>query len=199
MIIIEGADGVGKTTLCKKLLNSGRLDDHVYAHFTRLPAGFDYHWGYAERMSPRVVQDRFHMSEIVYAAARGEASQLTPELYRLVDARLRLIGAYVVLVVADEGLVKSRWDASQMYDLEKTAAAARMFKSLCDWAAYIDADSKPAEPDRFAEYAVDIDQLIVLNEERPYATDDDVDLILEAYLHRQQAVRLAASRRPVAL
>lgn len=180
MLIVEGPDGVGKTTLCKKLLKG--LPGHVYAHFTRLPPGFDYHWGYADRASRRVVQDRFHMSELAYAKARGERPMLDRHGYQLIDARLRLLGAVTVVVTASAELVASRWDNSQMYSLDATLAAAREYDRVlaeCPW--------------------VDVDVVLRCDQGDPYVTDHAADAVLELYLERQRAVDAVARRRPPGL
>ncbi len=182
MLIVEGTDGVGKTTLCRRLLD--RLPTHVYAHFTRLPAGFDYYWGYADRAGADVVQDRFHLSEVAYAAACGRPCGLTPDLYALVDARLRALGAFTVVVLADPELVRSRWDESQMYDLGTTLRAGEAFADVA------------GRPDF---YRADVDLVITCDVGKPYATDDDVDEVLEGYRRRRGLVAAVAARRPPGL
>lgn len=184
MLIIEGPDGVGKTTLARKLLVG--LPTHVYAHFTRLPSGFDYYWGYRERASRSVVQDRFHMSEVAYAVARGEPSRLDAETYRLVDGHLRGLGAVTVLLTAGPDLVRSRWDDGQMYDLGRTLAAAEVYEVIAGGG---DAGVGP----------VDLDVVIQLSGGKPYATDDDARAVLELYRRRQVVVDDVGRRRPVRL
>lgn len=182
MLIVEGPDGVGKTTLCKKLLAG--LPGYVYSHFTRLPRGFDYHWGYADRVSRYIVQDRFHLSEIIYSAARGEDTPLTPELYRLVDARLRLAGAYTLLVTADRRVLEPRWGTGQMYSLERTLAAADFFAGL---------------PANYPGYCLDIDYHHHCTAGGPYVTDAVVDRVLTEYKARQSLVTRLAGCRPATL
>jgi thymidylate kinase len=121
MLIIEGADLTGKTTLAHNLLKHRPLNDrgYVYKHFTRLPGGFHRYWGYVDNATQRSVQDRFHMSEVMYAEARGDKDKyLTPEMYRLVEAHLALLGSYTVLITADEQLIRERWREGEMYDIE---------------------------------------------------------------------------------
>lgn len=177
MLIVEGTDGVGKTTLCKKLLT--KLHTHIYAHFTRLPPGFDYFWGYVERMSRHVVQDRFHMSEVAYAVARGEPPHIDPDQYALVDARLRLIGGFTVVVTAEPSLVKERWRADQMYNLGATLEAGRMF---------IDIVSRPNY------YRADVDYHFHCEEgENEYVPNTIVDDIVERYRERLRLTSEVAS------
>lgn len=183
MIIVEGPDGVGKTTFCKKLL--AHLPGHVYSHFTRLPPGFDYYWGYAERVGRGLVQDRFHMSEVAYAQARGEEPRLDKWDYRLVDSLVRRVGGVTVLITGTQELVRSRWDAGQMYDVKKTLAAAQVYEDIA------------AQPLMY-QY-VDQDYLIRCTSDRPYPTEHDVGAVLDLYRQRQIDLDRVLRRRPGAL
>lgn len=174
MLIVEGADCVGKTTLCKALLCEYDLQSqgYVYSHFTRLPRGFDYYWGYVERMSRRIVQDRFHLSEIVYTQVRGEESPLTSELYRLVGAKLRLLGAYTVVITAAPDLIKERWEGGQqMYSLENVLKANELFSRAWEYQG---------------EMGLDLDFLVECNDGQPFPHSAAVDEIVQGYLKRQQ-------------
>jgi len=77
MLILEGADQLGKTTLANKLLKElhKRGYPYVYRHFTRLPDCWKYPMSYLAHVSEPVVQDRFHMSEIVYTYMRNEPTK----------------------------------------------------------------------------------------------------------------------------
>lgn len=171
MLIVEGTDLVGKTTFCRKLLE--HLPAHIYAHFSRLPPQFDYYWGYVDRMSRHVVQDRFHMSELAYAWARGEEPHISPEQYRLIDAELRRLGAYTVLVVVDDrALLKDRMRVGEMYDFDTICKANDRFCGLWDG--------------EFGNhYIVDIDYTARCSSTKPFPNEDDVTNVLAAYRARQ--------------
>jgi thymidylate kinase len=188
MLIIEGADCVGKTTLAKKLLRV--LDNHVYAHFTRLPSGFDYYWGYVERMSVNIVQDRFHLSEIVYSRVRGVESPLTPELYRLVDAQVRLRAGYTILITADEGLVRKRWDKGQMYNIDDTLRAVSLYNDLTEVRLGFG---------DFSDYTPDIDAYYHCTEGNPYVPDYIIDQMVNDYYRRLHLYSSTAKQRPYRL
>lgn len=184
MLIIEGTDGVGKTTLAKELLKA--LPTHIYAHFTRLPQEFDYFWGYVERMSQHVVQDRFHISEVAYSYARGDQPHFDIETARLLDGKLRLLGAYTVVITADEDLISQRWDPSQMYNLKATLEANKVFTS--------------AVVNHLDLWQFDVDFTTHLTKDHPYVTRHELDQILEGYLRRQRALSAVQSRcRPTSI
>ena len=111
MLILEGADLVGKTTLQKRLLElpaftaRGYLPDHMGV----LPDGFDPVWGYVDRASRRVVMDRFHLSQVMYDLHwRRQARVVDPDAYRFIDGKLAALGAFTVVLTCDSGLLQQR-------------------------------------------------------------------------------------------
>lgn len=133
---------MGKTTLCKSLVERlNRFEKpHIYRHFSRLPDKFDRYFGYDEAAMTHSVQDRFHMSEPIYAFVRQDLTPLDQWTYRMVEANLRLCGAYiVVLYFADPILIQDRWREGEMYNVEQVQSANTAFSSMCnvgDWRGY---------------------------------------------------------------
>lgn len=135
---MEGTDLVGKTTLCKKLLDqlNRQIGGYQYQHFTRLPEGWDYYWSYVNRMSVRLVQDRFHDSESAYCYGRGEASVFENEgargrfRYELIEAKLALLGCVKVVVTCDETEINRRFaeKGDVMYSTDVIIRANKWFE-----------------------------------------------------------------------
>lgn len=189
MLIVEGPDCVGKTTLCKAFLKM--LPTHIYSHFTRLPDLFDFYWGYVERMSRCIVQDRFHLSEIVYSRVRGDTPKVPPEWYRILDGKLRTLGAYTVVINADPELVRSRFDSTtQMYTLDQTLRCVELFKQV---------SRDRSDKEKIAGYEIDIDYVFNCTKETPYVTDTAIGQIIGGYCYRQVVVNELACRKPIAL
>lgn len=182
MIIIEGSDLVGKTSFAKALLNHKALSSsgYIYKHFSRLPTSFDFCAGYMNNASKNSVQDRFHMSEPVYSLIRRESeSALTPEKYRLVDAHLRLLGAYTVVITCKESLLSDRMRADEMYDLDQILQVNREFSSAV------------THDGPWRGYQMDWDCHIHCNENEPFPTDQNVEHVIGEYLFRQSQLSLA--------
>lgn len=164
MLIVEGADRVGKTTLCRKLVD--RLNQHgpwMYRHFGPLPKSWVHPWDYFPCMGQHVVQDRFHLSEWVYRQAEDQTNpDLTFEKYRLVDAKLRLLGSVTVVLTANRKIIIDRGGN------ERAVMADGLFRTL--------------------SMAIDVD--ICHNVNLIQLSDDDwfVDKILKIYLERQAFV-----------
>jgi thymidylate kinase len=122
MLIVEGADLVGKSTLCKQLRDAldARGTGHMILHLTRPPMGFDLYHGHVGKVSSDVIWDRFHMSMLAYRAHDDREAVMTPLRYELVDAAVTLVGGYTVLMHADDSIIRDRYAAKQrdeMYDL----------------------------------------------------------------------------------
>lgn len=176
MFILEGADLVGKTTLAKRILERPVMQHrgYTYAHLSRPPCGFDHYWDYIGMMNRHVVQDRFHMGELVYRSVLKQDTPLTPYMIRLIDAQLRLIGAYTVIVIATRDMIKARAkQRAEPLDVEQIIRindAYQLDVTLqIDWAKklYIDGDG---------------------------ATDFMVDKLVEEYIARQDTIDAVSLR-----
>lgn len=185
MIIIEGPDSVGKTTLAKKLEAHGDVfPAHAYRHFSRLRADRDPVWFYERHCDVDDVIDRFHMSEIVYAVCRGEAPVMTPLGYQLIDAMIRLRCGFIVVVTCDTHVLhkkmkKDRRD--QMYDSDFNHEVNETFINLAN-------DRRISQ---LADYMpVSIDYHIHLSEVVPWPSDAHIQEIVRLYAHRRAAWRL---------
>lgn len=186
MIIIDGPDLVGKSSLCKKLINSPQLmhGGYTLAHLSRLPDSFDRFWSYTQRAIPTTVQDRFHMSEVMYAMMRGEPTVLTPEKYRLVDGMLRLRGALHVLVVMEDSdvgqaILRERYSQlreREMYREQQVLLVNTLFCNVADR----DGD--------FQCYQMDLDYVIRCGPDKLFPAESDVSEILRLHAKRQDAL-----------
>lgn len=178
MLIIEGADLVGKTVLSKALcLRLNALGwPHVYQHLSRLPTTWaaDAVQNYSRLCSPYVVRDRFHVSEPVYAQARGELPMLTPETYRQVDRLVHCTSGYVIVITASPSLIEQRYRehaAREMYDLDKVLAVNDAYGAMAHRT--------------FGDYQPAIDLYIHCSESNPWV--DPGEIALRAYTSRLNA------------
>lgn len=104
IIVIEGADATGKTTLAKYLCEQFNGE---YIHLTRVPAEelWEYHMEAVERVIRRaanqvVVLDRTWISEQIYEQVYRSGSTFPWKAYNL-DARLRQHLAVYILCVPE--------------------------------------------------------------------------------------------------
>lgn len=185
MLIVEGGDLVGKTTFCHKLQKELASMGYWYHHLTRVPErGFDACQDYMDMTAPKYVQDRFHMSEIVYCQFRNNETMLTPERYRLVDAHLRMMGAFtVVIVCVEDELLKERHAArceEEMYGVEEVLKANTSFYQIIasggNYSLGLD------------DYKMDVDMRISIHPDKPFPNEEDLKETLERYLSRQSQV-----------
>jgi hypothetical protein len=133
MIVVEGPDLVGKSTLCRALLRAlYELNaPAVIRPFTRLPKCWRYPQDYLPHYHRFGVFDRFFPSEWAYSIARGEAAdaRLTHDAFRQLDARLTLVGGVRVLVTAEPALIRQTFErrGDDMYPLDVVLQANEAF------------------------------------------------------------------------
>lgn len=173
MLIIEGTDMVGKSTLAKSILQHEwfQSNGYVYRHFGKLPHGFDYCEDYMHHAVMKSVQDRFHLSEIVYAlAARQGKTDLCPEKYRLVDGFLRMMGSFTVVIVAHDNLLQRRYkESDHPFTFEQICDANQLFHSI----------------DNYGHgYKPDVDMTIQLSLNNQWVSEEQIHDIVERYTER---------------
>lgn len=137
MLIVEGPDLVGKTTLCLELIRRLNADGlkHVYRHLTVLPKGWDFYGDYVPHIARPVVQDRFHMSELVYGRAVRGSTNITDDMLRLIEARVALAAGFTVVVTADWKVLEILWGRKQreeMFSLEMVQQVNKLYIQLVE-------------------------------------------------------------------
>lgn len=162
MLIIEGSDCVGKTTLANEL--SRRLN-YAYQHLGPLPDCW-YDIDYVNLAAANSVRDRFHLSEIVYSTVLSRPVKIAN--LRLLHATLMLkYSAYTVIITADNSLLGPRHSSrDELFNLETVQAVNNMFSKLSYYA----------------------DFRIHCTQDAPYFTEAHVDTIVQAYKDRIKAL-----------
>lgn len=113
MIIVEGCDLVGKTTLAYSLVKelSTNSCGHFYGHLGNWPiesSRRDFRLHLAQLVQPYSVLDRFHLSEIVYGNFYRGNSRLTLHDAYLLDGLIRSKAGIVIVLTATEELLQFR-------------------------------------------------------------------------------------------
>jgi hypothetical protein len=132
MLIVEGADLVGKTTLCRDFIK-GTGHTHQYCHFGLLSEDWDYYHDYLQFVHARVVMDRFFLSELVYGTVIPERDPGFSSLgLDLLQSYARLTGAYTVVIVTAGTTLKNRYfERPEHFSLDVVLSANALFRELC--------------------------------------------------------------------
>ena len=129
MLIVEGADGTGKTVLAKRIVELANEREKYpvhYSHMTRPPDHFDHMRDYEDMMSRHAVQDRFHLSEMAYPRR-----DLTEEKRLWVEGQLMIRGSFLIILIAHDGeWLRSKIEDGQIYDADTIVRANFMFKEM---------------------------------------------------------------------
>jgi hypothetical protein len=131
LIVIEGADKTGKTTLAKAISKQLGFE---YVHFSA-PKGppADEYLDFLLNLKKPTVCDRFHLGELVYGPLlRGKAG-LSPLELVVIERVMRLKQAVVVHAVTDTQLANRRLVVSkehEVVDTEQNLKAARLFRQV---------------------------------------------------------------------
>lgn len=119
MLIVEGADMLGKTTFAKRIaetMTALHPDWPIhYSHATKQADAFGFH-DYAAQVNPFRVQDRFHMSRHVYEAVMTGALLLPPLDCQFIDAKLILAGSVTVVVTANAAFIRNSFQQARGHD-----------------------------------------------------------------------------------
>lgn len=132
MILIEGPDRCGKSTVAKEVMKL--LPRWSYRHHTKPPVDpvAYFSWFLADAR-PRVVVDRLHWSDYAYGKTYDEVGmKLTPHEWRMVELALATQGTTVLLLTdAAENIVK-RWGKDEMYPVGPLNLLLERYEELAD-------------------------------------------------------------------
>lgn len=139
MIIIEGADAVGKTTaaqtLCKLIQARFRTDATVrelYRHMSKPSDDFDHFSDYVTLIHEGV-QDRFHLGAMVYGKMLGCGRYPTSRKMRCLQRYLRWTGCVTVILTGERKWLSDQLEKSpktEMYAKEQILDANECYKAL---------------------------------------------------------------------
>lgn len=134
MLIVDGPDLVGKTTLCKRIVKEMNLLGYpaVYTHFSRLPDAWDYCWDYRPYVTRYAVMDRFHLSELCYGVVTRGHCKIVPSAWRLIESWLMAEASYQVLVNANAATIEREYAkrGDEMFPLSTILAVRDKFDAV---------------------------------------------------------------------
>lgn len=184
MLIVEGNDCVGKTTVVNKLCKV--LDEYGFPaipqHFGILPTNWDYLRQYVPFINPHVVMDRFIMSEVVYGCGLRSKTRLSPETYDRLQAKLTLSGSVNVVVACldhdvYERLLDQQADRYQHFSRDQLLHMNKVWENACH------------EVGDFENYDFKIDfslNVFEVGGEIQWVSDHAIRLIAQEYIRRQR-------------
>ena len=129
MIIIEGMDKTGKTTLAEAL--ALRMRRQIAAFGVPPIDVFEYHSTGVERAGRSAIIDRLHWSEYAYGKTYRAGCGYTAERWAELEGRLESLDAFTIMMTDELPLVRQRWEWSQEpFDPEKLVELNNHFTDL---------------------------------------------------------------------
>jgi hypothetical protein len=154
IIIIEGPDGAGKTTL------AGELVDHFnlrYVHEGPPPQDIDPLEYYTDLLTSyrddNIVFDRFALGERVYGPILRGTDRLTEEKWKIFRRLMQRFGAFHILCLPPYPVCYNSWSRKDRRELFQDVELFRQ-----SWIAFQDFD---AEFDLVYDYTVDTLALVI--------------------------------------
>ena len=174
MLIIEGPDCVGKTTVAKALAPQLEL---MYSHFGLLPNSWEFPGDHIECASSKLCQDRYHMSEIVYTTKLQRMPRLHPEQYRLIDAYIRTLAGVTVIITCDDCLIEERFrQEHEEFEVADVLRINRAYQTIVN------------NFGRWWGYDIDYDLHFHCDRHDPFLNEHHLAKIIECYLKRKESV-----------
>jgi len=191
MLILEGANFLGKTTAAKRLVELAaeraargvkleaplEICDWVlpvrYCHATRPNLAFDFFGDYRDMISIYAVQDRFHLGALAYHEDKIDAEQMC-----VLEAWLGNVGSYtVVFVTTERDWYKERLEnarkpvpnlAETVFSVERLMQANEIFYDIAS---------------ENYQYPVKVDRTLFIAPDK-FPDDDVLNSILDSWYKR---------------
>lgn len=193
MIVIEGPDLAGKSTLAAALeqhiTREMRTRHPLVRHLRRPEQHFDPYWGYDQLISRDVIMDRLHLSHVLYRHVGNESHKVDPVRYSMLDAAITRVGGVVVLLAPDPDVIAERYDRlvaqgrQELYPREHTLRVADAYNKLAVTGCVDTATGT---------YHPKLDLVFV----EPCPVADIVDVVTTNWLLRQLVLDVVAAARP---
>ena len=143
MLIVEGSDNLGKTTICHRLVDlANELDPpknpwdnnaYNYTHMTRPKEGFNFFTDYFPLMNVYGIQDRFHLSAIAY----HDPVPFDQAKLRFIESWLYRFGSLIVIVEPQSSVFYekrlSKSDKIEMFGTKTMCKARDIFSIIIDF------------------------------------------------------------------
>ena len=129
MIILEGPDRCGKTSVSAALLSMDA--SLLYHHFTKPPQDpFEYFARFFTTTRPNVVVDRCHWSEPAYGRVYRDGSKLSDTQFIQLDMMLLASHAQIIYMYDEPSQIRSRWSSKEMFPSDKIEGLLDVYNGL---------------------------------------------------------------------
>ena len=139
MLVIEGSDLVGKTSLIKALCDEAIKRDFpmIPQHFGLLPDSWQFMQDYLPYINASTVMDRFILSELVYGSVLRENSRICLTDWNTLQGVMKAFGCLTVIVAAEPAYFRKHVESqyaqrNEVFEVDQICAVNRAFLNIVD-------------------------------------------------------------------
>ena len=175
MLVIEGSDCLGKTTLAKKIVEKvmNRGYPAIYSHMGRPNEQiFDFFLSYKKMLNPCAVQDRFHLGGLCY-----HSNRIFPRQLQIINSWIRSVGGLIIVLYAGD---EQRYEQRIREDERE---------NLLSWPILCEGNKifKYYAQNQDCDYKFDILPNPAFNYTQPnFVLDEDIEIITREWINRRQ-------------
>jgi hypothetical protein len=176
MLVIEGSDGLGKTTFAKAIVRYVVEHDYypvMYSHMTRQNGSFNFFEQYKPFCNPFTVQDRFHLGGIAY-----HTKKITLNRLRIIEGWIHGQGGQVIILYCPDFHQYEKYIEQDLrgnlLDTDLLIEANRRYYCMAE---------ERSHPQPIFDEAI-----AVKPEEQIYPNEDTVERVAEEWIQRRREV-----------
>lgn len=148
LIIIEGVDCSGKSTLVDKLVEQLGVDNTTVLHKgppTHSNAIEEYIWplsGYFPGSSKHIICDRWHIGEMIYPLIFKRKGIMSPQQFTTIDDVISQLGGFIVYLEPDLDILYKRFAERG----DESMTSSTLFKSYVAFCMFMTDMYKRSDP-----------------------------------------------------
>lgn len=130
-IVLEGIDGVGKTTFANKLMNNLSSKGMIVHSDSKTPNTYEWYSELNNNSCSNIIFDRYAYGEIVYSKIFNRTSKIGIEDLEKLELELAKLNGYIIYFQASKKLIKkAHLERKENFNWKQLKWADKLFKKL---------------------------------------------------------------------
>ncbi|WP_368486663.1 hypothetical protein [Spiroplasma sp. DGKH1] len=130
-VVLEGIDGVGKTTFANKLCNNLNSKVIIIHSDSKTPNTYEWYSKLNSDDSLNIIFDRYAYGEIVYSKIFNRTSKIGIHDLEKLELELSKLNGYIIYYQASKNLIKkAHLERKENFNWKQLKRADKLFKKL---------------------------------------------------------------------